>query len=177
VGKTEALTNSVPWGFRPMDEAVAQEILTWRYETPYDIYNLNVEDADEVVSCFVDPVNAYHAIVDKEGGLVAYCCFGPEGQVPGGDYDNPALDVGMGVHPDLTGKGLGGAIVDAVLRFARQEQTPTTFRVTVAEFNERAQRVWKKAGFQPVQRFERTFDGMPFVILTRMVDPGLAGGS
>ena len=117
------------------------------------------------MSCFVDPVNAYHAIVDNGGQLVAYCCFGPDARVPGGDYDNPALDIGLGVHPDLSGQGLGGAFVDAVLRFAQQEFVPTEFRVTVAEFNERALRVWEKARFRPVQRFERKQDGAPFVIL------------
>jgi ribosomal-protein-alanine N-acetyltransferase len=171
VGRTEAQVDSMPLGFHPMDEAAARAIVTWRYEAPYDVYNLGLGDAAQVVSCFVDPVNAYHAIVDEEGRLVAYCCFGPDAQVPGGDYDNPALDIGLGVHPDLTGQGLGGAFVDAVLCFARQELAPSEFRVTVAEFNERAQRVWKKAHFRPVQRFERATDGVqdgaPFVILTR----------
>ena len=171
MGSTETLVNSMPLGFYPMDEAAARAIATWRYEAPYDVYNLGLGDADQVVSCFVDPVNAYHAIVDKEDRLVAYCCFGPDAQVPGGDYDNPATDVGLGVHPELVGQGLGGTFVQAVLRFARQELTPSEFRVTVAEFNERALRVWKKARFRPVQRFERAPDGVqdgtPFVILTK----------
>jgi RimJ/RimL family protein N-acetyltransferase len=70
------------------------------------------------------------------------------------------------MRPDLTGQGLGATFVSAVLRFARQEMARTEFRITVAAFNKRALRVWQKAGFQPVQRFERKFDGMPFVILT-----------
>lgn len=167
MGKIETPANSMPLIFYPMDEESARAIVTWCYEAPYDIYNLNTGNADQVVSCFVDPVNAYHAIVDGEGRLVGYCCFGPDAQVPGGDYDKPALDVGLGVHPDLTGLGLGGAFVDAVLCFARQELAPSEFRVTVAEFNERAQRVWKKAHFRSEQRFKRVPDGAPFVILTR----------
>jgi len=167
VGSTETLATSMPSDLTPMDEAAARAIVTWCYEAPYDVYNLHLGDADQVVSGFVDPVNAYHAIVDEEGRLVGYCCFGPDAQVPGGDYDNPATDVGLGVHPELVGQGLGGTFVQAVLRFARQELTPSEFRVTVAEFNERALRVWKKACFRPVQRFERAPDGVPFVILTR----------
>lgn len=170
MGDAETLVNSIPSDFYPMDEAAARAIMTWRYEAPYDVYNLGPGDADQIVSCFVDPVNAYHAIIDKEGRLVAYCCFGPDAQVPGGDYDKPATDIGLGVHPGLVGQGLGGTFVGAVLRFARQELTLSEFRVTVAEFNERALRVWKKAGFRPVQRFERAPngvpDGAPFVILT-----------
>ncbi|MBN1994883.1 MAG: hypothetical protein JW953_19460 [Anaerolineae bacterium] len=48
---------------------------------------------------------------------------------------------------------------------------PPMFRVTVAEFNQRALRVWKKAGFQEVQTFQREGDGLSFVGLVR------AGGS
>jgi RimJ/RimL family protein N-acetyltransferase len=153
-----------------MDETAARAIVTWRYEAPYDVYNLGVGDVDQEVRCFLDPANAYHAIVDSRGCLVAYCCFGPDARVPGGDYDNPALDVGLGMRPDLTGQGLGHTFVRAVLRFAHQELAPTEYRVTVAGFNERAQRVWTAAGFQPVQRFERTPDGMPFVVLTKTSD-------
>jgi ribosomal-protein-alanine N-acetyltransferase len=166
VGRTEALAGSRPVTFHPMDEIAARAIATWRYEVPYEVYSLDAEDADQLVRCFLDPVNAYHTIVDNGACPVAYCCFGPDAQVPGGDYDNPALDVGLGVRPDLTGQGLGHAFVRAVLRFARQEFAPTEYRVTVAEFNERALRVWKTAGFQSVQRFERVPDGMPFLVLT-----------
>ena len=156
-----------PLRFPPMDEEAARAISTWCYEPPYDMYSLNREDADQVVAAFVNPEYAYRAIIDRTGELVGYCCFGVEARVPGGDYDNPAVDIGLGVRPDLTGQGLGATFVSAVLRLARQDLAPTEFRVTVAEFNERAQRGWKKAGFEPVQGFERTFDGMPFLILTR----------
>ena len=155
-----------PLQFSPMDEAAARTISKWRYEPPYEVYSMDREDADQLVSAFLKPEYAYHAIIDRAGALAGYCCFGTDAQVPGGDYDNSALDVGLGMRPDLTGQGLGATFVSAVLRFARQEMTPTEFRITVAEFNKRALRVWQKAGFQPVQRFERTFDGMPFVILT-----------
>ncbi|NIV29393.1 MAG: GNAT family N-acetyltransferase, partial [Anaerolineae bacterium] len=72
--------------------------------------------------------------------------------------------------PDLTGQGLGHAFVRAVLRFARHELAPTEYRVTVAEFNERALRVWQATGFRQVQQFKRTSDGMPFVVLTKRSD-------
>lgn len=163
-----------PLRFTHMDEAAARDIVAWRYEAPYDVYNLSLEDDEQVVSCFLDPANVYYAIFDRRGSLAAYCCFGAEGQVPGGDYSDSALDMGLGVRPDLTGQGLGGAFAVAVLRFAQGELAPAAFRVTVAEFNERALRVWKKAGFQPAQRFRRTFDGMPFVVLTKRANGAAA---
>jgi ribosomal-protein-alanine N-acetyltransferase len=169
--------------FELMDEAAARAIHGWRYEPPYDIYDLAEEPLLGLLRAFLDPQNAYHAIFDEKGELVAYCCFGPDAQVPGGDYGPPAVDVGLGVHPDLTGQGQGLGYVQAVLNFARRtsamgsvagalrdvspagEGEPPLFRVTVAAFNRRARRVWEKAGFRIVECFERTGDALPFVIM------------
>jgi ribosomal-protein-alanine N-acetyltransferase len=165
--------------FSPMDEATARAIHGWRYEPPYDLYDLAGEPLPGLLLAFLDPQNAYYAILDNEGELVAYCCFGPDAQVPGGDYGLPSVDVGLGLRPDLTGQGRGLGYVRAVLDFAREasaggseagdfptgEAGPPAFRVTVAAFNQRAQRVWEKAGFRIVQRFERSGDGLPFVVM------------
>jgi len=114
----------------------------------------------------MDPQYAYHVLADEQGALAAFCCFGPDAQVPGGDYRLPALDIGLGVRPDLTGQGQGSGFVSAVLEFAQRVFGPASLRVTVAEFNERALRVWKKAGLKPVQTFPRRGDGKVFVVLT-----------
>lgn len=171
--------------FEPMDEAAARTIHGWCYEPPYDIYDLAAEPLEALVGAFLEPQNAYYAMFDEEGGLVGYCCFGPDAQVPGGDYGpvagRDAADIGLGLRPDLTGQGRGLGYVQAVLDFARDlffpnaghgdgsEECPgpLAFRVTVAEFNRRARRVWERAGFRPVARFERRGDGLPFVVLVR----------
>ena len=103
-----------------MDDASARTILSWRYEPPYDFYNLNPDDAEEAIRALMDPQNAYYTLSNQLGDLLAYCCFGADAQVRGGDYGVPALDIGLGVHPDLTGQGEGPAFVDAVLEFAQR---------------------------------------------------------
>jgi len=153
--------------FHPMDEASARSILNWRYQEPYALYNAAPDEIDVGMQAFLDPNNAYYTITDEHGDLVAYCCFGPEAQVPGCDYGPDALDIGMGLRPDLTGQGQGITYVNAVLDFARRTYAPTAFRVTVVEFNARALRVWEKAGFRPVQTFQRERDGRAFVVLVR----------
>jgi GNAT superfamily N-acetyltransferase len=163
----------------PMDEPSARAIVGWRYEPPYDIYNPGA-DGDDVIQTFLDPRYDYHCLFGDGGDLVAYCCFGPDAQVPGGDYAAVALDIGLGVRPDLTGQGQGRRFVQAVLELAadvvclhlgRRHRCPPhpddRFRVTVAAFNERALRVWKSAGFRRTQTFQRDPDGMRFVILER----------
>jgi ribosomal-protein-alanine N-acetyltransferase len=153
--------------FAPMDEASARAILEWRYAAPLDVYNPDPARLEENVAYFVNPDNRLYRMTDDSGELVAYCSVGADAQVPGGDYQVPALDLGLGLRPDLTGQGRGAGAVCAVLAFAAQAFDPPRFRVSVAAFNTRALRVWEKAGFGPVQRFGRSSDGMPFVILIR----------
>jgi RimJ/RimL family protein N-acetyltransferase len=152
--------------FRRLDETAIFTIAEWRYEPPYDIYDLGPID-DEDLAYFLDPELAFHSIVDEAGALVAYCSFGLDGQVPGGDYSIEALDIGLGVRPNLTGRGQGPTFVQTVLDFAQTQYAPAAFRVTIAEFNQRALHVWQKVGFRPVQRFETSFDGRPFIVLMR----------
>jgi len=148
-----------------MDQGSARAILTWHYDAPYDVYNLDAGDPEHVVQALLDPRNAYYAITCERQGLVAYCCFGPDAQVPGGDYRVDALDIGLGVRPDLTGRGQGYRYVDAALDFGNRTFPATAFRVTIAAFNQRALRVWTKAGFRSVQTFPRKGDGKAFVML------------
>lgn len=153
--------------FEPMDRPSALAVLRWHYDAPYDLYNLDSYDFEETLSDLLDPGNAYHTLWDERGKLVAFCCFGVDAQVAGGDYSAPALDVGLGVRPDLTGQGYGLDYVLAVLGFAEAESQVSAFRVTVALFNQRARRVWEKAGFVEVHRFRRASDGRTFVIMMR----------
>ena len=151
--------------FSPLDEPAAREIVRWRYEPPSDIYNL--EGSEESVQYALDPQYNYFAMRVENGELVGFCSFGEDGQVPGGDYSADALDIGMGIHPEYTGRGLGGDFVSAVLDFARERFRPTAFRVTIAAFNQRAQQVWEKNGFKPVQSFTHQISKRDFIVMTR----------
>ena len=137
--------------FSPIDEQAASEIVRWCYEPPYEIYN--PEDSTESIQYALDPQYNYTTLRDESGRLVGFCSYGADGQVPGGDYSADALDIGMGIHPDFTGQGLGSSYVLAVLDYAQSKFQPTTFRVTIASFNQRARRVWGKNGFRQVQAF------------------------
>jgi RimJ/RimL family protein N-acetyltransferase len=155
--------------FSPIEESDAQEIVGWRYLPPYHIYNL--ENTVESIQYALNPHYNYHAMRDENAQLVGFCSFGIDGQVPGGDYSADALDIGMGIHPDLTGRGLGASYVVAVLEFAERKFQPNAFRVTIAAFNRRAQRVWHKNGFKPVQRFTHPASKLDFIVMTRGVKP------
>ena len=150
-----------------LSEAQARAIADWRYAAPYDFYNVKAGAIDEAVQYFSDPRNAFFSMTDEQGNLMGFCSFGPDGQVAGGDYSQEALDIGLGLRPDVTGHGQGAWYAEAALDFARRTFAPRRFRVTIAEFNQRAQRVWQKLNFHPTQRFKRLHDGAPFLILIR----------
>ncbi len=78
-----------------------------------------------------------------------------------------ALDIGLGVRPDLTGQGRGATFANEVIEFGKRTYAPARLRVTIAAFNHRAQRVWDKMGFKRVQTFTRPGAQFDFVILER----------
>jgi ribosomal-protein-alanine N-acetyltransferase len=80
------------------------------------------------------------------------------------------------MRPDLTGRGLGREFLTAGLDFARRRFAPTTFRLAVAAFNQRAIRLYEKVGFQAVATFvSPTRNGEASFLL--MTLPGSRAGS
>ena len=140
----------------------AADIVTWRYPEPYDCYDMTGADP----AFLADPASGFFALAD-DGGLIGFRSYGADGQVPGGPYGAPALDTGGGLRPELTGRGLGRAVVAAGLEFGQQRFAPDAFRVTVASFNTRALRVVTSLGFRPTESFAATMDGRRFEILVR----------
>jgi ribosomal-protein-alanine N-acetyltransferase len=145
-----------------MTPEYAADIVTWRYPVPYDCYDMMNAEPD----VFLDPGNGFFALVSG-GELIGFRSFGADGQVPGGTYDDSALDTGGGLRPALTGQGLWRTAIATGLEFGRRLFAPTAFRVTVASFNTRALRVVTSLCFCPVSSFTATGDGRSFQILVR----------
>ena len=138
---------------RPITEPEARSISRWSYPGPYAVYDGN----PNALPSLLDPRFDYHVVLDERGDLVGYFCFGMDATVSAGRrlglYDGSALDVGLGLRPDLTGRGLGPEFVRAGLRFAEERYAPEAFRLTVAAFNARAVKVYEAVGFETVERF------------------------
>ncbi|MBT8241970.1 MAG: GNAT family N-acetyltransferase [Acidimicrobiia bacterium] len=153
---------------RPATADHVEEFVAWRYEAPYDVYDIT-DPLPSAVDYFLRENVACHAIVSSQE-LVGFCTFGSDAQVPGGDYGEDALDIGLGVRPDLTGKGLGRVVIGAVVDLARNRAGGSMLRVTIAAANERALRAWRSAGFSDESRFESLkpiLGSDEFLILTR----------
>lgn len=133
------------FAFEPIHQRDAEHMLTWRYDPPFSLYNPN----PDYIIWLLDPDNHYYTIRDANQQLSGFFCLGVEAQVYGGDYTSvDALDVGMGLRPDLISQGLGSLVFPYVLAFACREFAPPLLRVTVAQFNQRAMRMCQKAGFR-----------------------------
>ena len=153
----------MPYTFQEMTEENAQIIVQWRYVAPYDYYNPDPRCAVENTQRLLIPHNPYYSIQSRTSGLAGFCCFGAEGQVSGGDYSNGALDIGLGMRPDLTGMGKGHDFLMAILDFTAQAFYPPAYRVSVAEFNDRAIQLYGNSGFKRVGRFQSQSDGRMFM--------------
>jgi ribosomal-protein-alanine N-acetyltransferase len=156
--------------FRPMNDEEARAVVSWRYEAPYDFYDManDPEGLEELLGP-PDRRRGYYAVLSG-GELVGFFCFGPGGQLPSFDYaDDGFLDIGLGLRPDLTGRGLGLELVLAGLEFGRRHFAPAGFRLAVATFNERAIQVYESAGFRRVTVFTHHTNGgdHPFLLMTR----------
>ncbi len=153
--------------FQPLQMDHALAILYWRYTSPYDCYNFEADNLQEDLCYLLNPENAFYAILNPKGELEGYCSFGSDGQVSGGDYRIAALDIGMGIRPDLTGQRYGEQYAQAVLNYTVSNYGVQKLRVTIAQFNKRAQRVWEKLGFEQVEVFAKIGSGKKFVIMIR----------
>jgi len=154
--------------FIPTDEASAREFLKWKYEAPYEVYNYSPGRFEEDLTYHTDPANnLYSMYLDDE--LVGYCSYGRDAQVPGGDYSEEALDIGMMIKPELTGQGQGSNYANTVIKNGISKYQPRKLRVTILATNLRAIRVWEKNGFHKTQSFERASDQIGFVIFTKDV--------
>ncbi len=142
------------FALRPMTETDAQAIAAWHYDGVYAFYDADA-DADDLAELLSPAswVEAYHAVVDASGELVGYCSFEQEGGT---------VTVGLGLRPDLTGRGLGQSFVEAALAFARARYAPQRFRLSVAAFNRRAITVYERAGFTRVRTFMQRTNGGEF---------------
>jgi ribosomal-protein-alanine N-acetyltransferase len=132
-----------------MDRAGAEAIAAWHYDGPYSFYDLHGDGLQE----FMDESrwgNVLFTVRDEGDDVVGFLEF-----ILAGDE----LEIGLGLRPDLTGRRLGGKFMAVSLDFARRRYRPARFRLAVAAFNERAVRVYERAGFVQTGTHVRHLDG------------------
>jgi [ribosomal protein S18]-alanine N-acetyltransferase len=128
----------------------ASEVAGWRYEPPYDFYDLASDPGDEAEMRDPSRGEHYRAVIADEGGrLDAFWYF---------DWPGDVVEVGIGLRPELTGRGQGASFLSAQLAYAAGSWHPATFRLFVAAWNGRAIRLYERFGFREVGRETRRFE-------------------
>ena len=120
----------------------------WRYDPPYDFYN----GEDEPV---LNPERFF--VVSDGGELIGFYYF---------DDRQDTVEIGLGLRPDLTGKGLGREFVLEGVAFAHDRFPGRRVTLNVAAFNERAITIYERVGFRRTGEHVRTFERwgeVPFV--------------
>lgn len=131
----------------PLTEEHANAISGWQYEFPYEWYDTSSDPRR--VELFAHPAKreTLRAVVGDDGELVGFFNFVREGD---------EVRLGLGMRPDLTGRGLAQPFIQAGLDYATLEWRPKRFRLWVARWNERALRAYRRAGFREVRHDEQS---------------------
>jgi RimJ/RimL family protein N-acetyltransferase len=149
----------------PMTYEVASEIAQWRYPAPFDRYNMRTGNE----TYMSDPANRFLAIFQRSepnDALVAFASRGRDGQVPGYDYDDSAVDFGFAMNPAFRGQRLSALAIEAALCACREHDGIGNFRATVWSGNARMLNVLDTLGFSPVARFTKSGTADEYIVLT-----------
>jgi len=150
--------------FNPLTERAANAIANWHYDGIYAFYDMD-QDLEDLAE-LLDPASwdRYYRVSDENDNLIGFFSYEQEGE---------SVEIGLGLRPDLTGRGLGLAFVQAGLDFGRQMFQPAAFRLSVAAFNQRAIQIYERAGFRQVETYIHETNGGVYEFV-RMVRPASA---
>ncbi len=132
--------------FTPMNEKYANAIANWHYDDVYSFYDMAADEED--LGILMDTNNwrdIIKAVLYGDDELVGWAAFYTE---------NDEFWLSLGLRPDLTGRGLGEEFVTQCAKYAvsHYKLAKQIIRLHVALFNQRAIKVYQKAGFKETNR-------------------------
>lgn len=125
--------------FFMMTQSDAEQIALWHYDGEFSFYDMenDPDDLKELLSPEERADSYWSAYSD--GVLTGFVCIQSNGST---------AEIGLGLRPDLTGKGLGSSFLQAIEQFAqRLFPAVSVLSLSVAAFNLRAQKVYQRTGF------------------------------
>ena len=155
------------WRIVPMLQRHDWEISTWRYTGELSYYNTPVLTGPDSESDA--PVYEGWAVLEGNGAVAGFFYFGPSCRIPtNGAYRfaDGWMDFGLGLRPDLCGKGCGADFVRMGLEFAREQLGARKFRLCVAAFNARARHIYEKCGFAVIGGAVNSRSGDDYFVMT-----------
>jgi ribosomal-protein-alanine N-acetyltransferase len=140
------------WKRMPQEDA--EVIATWKYPYPYSFYDMTAdeEDYEEFIHHETRSEHTYSVYDDEK--LIGFFTIAP--------IDSLTVDLGLGLHPDLTGKGYGQRFLEEVIEFAKCYYSAEKFTLSVAAFNKRAIEVYRRGGFRKIKMFMQPTNGSEY---------------
>lgn len=146
------------WSVRPLRAGEGAQVGAWTYPPPFDIYEVGTDAGEPSAKA------GYLAVVDDTDALVGFVVLGSEARVPGLEVVPGVVDIGVGMRPDLVGRGLGRKLGRAIGRMVNTRPEPHA-RIVVKKWNQRSLRLARALGFEPTTEIEN--DAGAFLILER----------
>lgn len=172
----------------PMTDGHARQIVEWKYDGPYALY-----DYDKEAGHILDSAKWGRSLfaVENEAGqlcgeLTIWFQNAADERVPQDEVDASRLDasrvdadrlagchlwIGFGMRPDLTGQGLGLGFVTACAKFAmafardHYGYSGNEIHLGVYQFNQRAIKAYERAGFVKYYEGSRVKNGVEYKTL------------
>ena len=133
-----------------MIEEYAIDICNWNYDGGYSVYNMpSFDEAKKKNYSIANPSRYSEYLcygINKE--LVAYIKLNFK--------ENNEIYVGIGLKPNVTGKGLGKHILNFALEYIKQNYASYTPMLEVRSWNTRAIKCYTAVGFKPVKTIMQT---------------------
>ena len=132
--------------FRLMEQKEAEEIANnWKYKGIYSFYD-SINDYDDY-EILTDPKKRTdpHFSCYSDNELVGFYCIEIK--------DDKRVDLGLGLKSEFTGRGFGEKFINAILDQILLSREINEFILNVAEFNKRAIKAYKKAGFIEIEKY------------------------
>ena len=137
----------------------------WHYNDMYSFYNMenDPEDLEEIITPKLRG-DKYYQVVDDQDELVGYFCLER--------LSEEKVEVGLGLRPDLTGRGLGLNFITEIEAFIQNNFNYRIVVLSVASFNKRAIKVYQRAGFKTDgSKLQKSNDGVyEFINLSKTVN-------
>lgn len=126
-----------------LSEAQAKEICDeWVYEGEYAVYNVSWADAVKQRWSIADEKKRayqFRGVFDANNSLIGFFRMTEDEQ--------NGVEIGMGMRPDLCGRGLGTAFVDVVTAYSQRQHPQKKLYLEVRSFNHRAIKCYQRAGY------------------------------
>lgn len=122
-----------------MKQPKAEEIAnSWKYDGEYAFYDMAADPEDyEEIMCPNLRGNRYFSVFDNDA-LIGFSCV---------EQEESFIELGLGLRPDLMGHGKGRAFLEEILCYVKKRYLFESIHLDVASFNQRAIKVYERAGF------------------------------